>query len=333
LVNDKVDVYFAGWSYDFAKSGLIVARAVATISPSLAPSISVKTEDVLLLNDTCFDIWTDINKPHLYIDTFGGAKHVVLAITGRCDSFYKIKIDPIFSKSSFPPPYTEIDRLNADMFSTTYDYKSQRLFYVYKKYNSDSISLHSFYVADFAPSPVYKNLGHNDTNPILSFDKNTDSLLFTSSDFDHIYKINASAVDWKATPPIATLPQKLKFVSSTWVVDDFLYLVTYEADAQLARIQISNHFCPIFCGAHGFCTLVQNIPECSCAPGFDFNKTQTTTIKDCIPKHEVDIIDHIIQERGVAIALGILFFIAFIAAVAGWVMWWRSRQSQYSTMN
>jgi len=330
LNSDKVDVYFAGWSYEPSKAGLIVARAVATVSLT-TPTIIVKTEDVLLLNDTCFDIWTDINKPHLYIDTIGAVKYLIVAITGRCDSFYKIKLDTTkpFSVATYLPPYTETDKLNADIFSTTYDYKTHRLFYAYKKYNSDTISLHIFLMNEFLPSPVYKSLGHNDTNPILSYDKISDNIFFSSSDFDHIYKIPATAIDMK-NPPIATLPPKLKSVSSTLVIGDFLYLVTFEADAQLARMSISQHFCNNFCGTHGYCV----INRCLCAPGYDFNVTQSPNdLKVCIPKHQVDIINNIINERGVAIALGILFFIAFIAAVAGWVMWWRSRKSQYSSMN
>jgi len=327
LSNDKVDVYFAGWSYDMAKPGLIIARAIADLSVT-APAIGVNANDVLLLNDTCFDIWTDINKPHLYIDNFNGVKHLIVAIPGRCDAFYKIKINPTPFSSSSWNSYTEDDKVNADMFSAAYDYKSQKLFYVYKKYNSDTISLHAFAFSNFAPSPFYRNLGRNDTNPILTFDKNTDQLFFSSSDFDHIYKIPSDSFN-TPNPPIATLPPKLKSVSSTIVVDDFLYLVTFEADAQVGRIRTTN-FCAKFCGSHGYCS-GQNL--CLCANGYAFNNTQTTTNStDCIPKHEVDIVTNIINERGVAIALGILFFIALIAAVAGWIMWWRSRTSQYSSM-
>jgi len=326
LLFDKVDVYFIGWSYDPANYGLIAARAVALVSPQ-TPSITVSVQDVLKLNDTCFDVWTDINKPHLYIDTFNGAKSLLVSIPGRCDAFYKIKIDTTtFSKSTYPYPYTEIDKVNADMFSSAYDYKTQKLFFVYKKYNSDTISLHSFSFSDFAPSPVYKNLAHNDTNPILAYDKITDSLLFSSSDFDHIYKIPANKID-TPNPPIATLPLKLKSVSSSIVLDDFLYLVTFEADAQIGRIQISNHFCNRFCGTYGFCSGQE---LCLCAPGYAFNSTVPGANSTCVPKHEVDIINNIINERGVAIALGILFFIALIAAIAGWVMWWRSRSMQYT---
>jgi len=323
-----VDVYFVGWSYNVAKFGLIVARAVANINPT-QPSISIKVEDVLVLNNACFDVFTDLNKPRLHIDSFSGAKTLIVTVPGRCDAFYKVKVDPLLSKSSFEN-FTESDTLNSDIFSSTYDFKSKRLFYAYKKYNSDKLSIHAFDVASFTPLPFYKALGHNDTNPILSFDFNTDNLLFTSSDFDHIYKIPAAKID-TPNPPIATLPQKIKAVSSTFVHGDFLYLVTFEADAQLARIQISKHFCTSFCGTYGYCDSQPN--NCRCSQGYDFNVTQSPDDpKVCIPKHEVDVITNIVTERGAAIALGILFFVALIAAIAGWVMWWRSRQSMYSNL-
>jgi len=329
VVSDKVDVYFAGWSFDPARFGLIVAKAVAVLTNN--PSISVTAENVLLINDTCFDVWTEINKPHLYIDIIGGAKYLILAVTGRCDGFYRIKIDPTFSKSSYLT-YTESDTLNSDIFATTYDYQTQKLYYAFKKYNSqnNSISLHNFLVNPFTPSTLYLALQHNDSNPVLAFDRGTNSLFFASSDFDHVYRMVGSNTNITIAN-IATLPPKLKSVSSMITIGDFLYLVTYEADAQLGRIQISQHFCNHFCGPHGYCAAKPDL--CQCAPGFVYNITQhPSDIKECVPKHEVDIMNNIVTERGVAIALGILFFVAFIAAIAGWVMWWRSRKALYSSM-
>jgi len=180
--------------------------------------------------------------------------------------------------------------------------------------------------SDISPSPIIKTLGKNDTNPILAYDHQKDTLLFISSESDHIYNIPGANI--KATSLIASLPQKLRQVTAARVIGDFLYMVTYESDAQLSRIQISKRFCNNFCGTYGYCSTPPNL--CSCASGYTLNVTASSSDPNtCVPKHEVDINNSIINERGAAIALGILFFIAFIAAVAGWIMWWRARQSHY----
>jgi len=255
---------------------------------------------------------------------------LVLAITGRCDSIYKIKISKDKFATSTYTKFAESGNTNTDIFATTYDHNSQALFYGYKKYNSDQISLHtmSMIPENPAPSPVLKTLGKNDTNPVLAFDSLNGFLYFASADYDHIYKISGNNIN-STTYLIATLPPNLKSVSSMGVIGDFLYLVTWEPDAQLARIQISQHFCLNFCGTYGFCLGQPSI--CACANGFSQN--MTSEAKSCVPKHEIDIDEHIKEERGVAIALGVLFFVALIAAAAGWAMWWRSRKSVYTSVD
>jgi len=328
--NDQVSVYFAGWQYTNPGMGLVAVRATATLNDN--PSLVIRTSyDVLLLNDTCFDIWTDINKPHLSLDKLNGKDYLIIAVTGRCDAFYRIPIEADLTKSVFDVfPQDDIVGLNTDIFSTTYDKNSKQIFYAYKKYNSDDITLHSFNVSNLSPKPVVRILTANDTSPVFAFDQNKNVLYMATANHDHIYQIDSSNI--KNDIGMAVLPVDLKLVASMLVVDDFLYLVTWEPNAQLARIRLSQHFCKIFCGTYGYCADGRT-NLCQCAPGYKNPSTNNDGAIQCLPAHEVDTYLNVINERGLAIAFGILFFVAFIAAAAGWVMWWRSRKSVYSSLD
>jgi len=332
LLNDKVDVYFAGWQMSGTVNGLVVVKAKANLTDD--PSIQIITDEVLLLTEglPCYDIWSDVNRPRLFLDTINNERYLILAVTGRCDGIWKIKIKDQFIKSPFLNFTYQNPNDNFDIFSIAYDFKDHIVFYALKKYNSDDISLHFMemkYDDHISPNPALKILGKNDTNPILSYDSNNNNLLFISAESDHIYQIPGSNI--KASPLIASLPPKLRQVSAARVFGDWLYMVTYEPDAQFARIQLSKRFCNNFCGTFGYCVAKPNI--CGCATGYTLNITSSTNdTNTCVPKHEVDINTTINNERGVAIALGILFFIAFFAAVAGWIMWWRARQSHYQVV-
>jgi len=74
---------------------------------------------------------TDTNKPHLYLDTFGGKNYLIIAVTGRCDALYKIPIEADLSKSV---PAVYLDNFvgyNNDIYSTTYDKTSSQLFFCF----------------------------------------------------------------------------------------------------------------------------------------------------------------------------------------------------------
>jgi len=329
--NDQVSVFFVGWQYsEPGPIGLVAVRAIATLKD--VPSLVIRTNlDVLLLNDTCFDIWTDINKPHLYIDKFDGKDYLIVAVTGRCDAFYRIAIEADLTRSAFEVfPKDDIVGLNTDIFSTTYDKNSKQIFYAYKKYNSDDISLHSFNVSNLSPKPAVRILTVNDTSPVFAFDQNKNVLYMAAASHDHIYQIDSSNI--KNDLGIAVLPIDLKLVASMLVVDDFLYLVTWEPNAQLARINLPQHFCKIFCGTNGYCAEGKS-NLCLCAPGYKNPSDNTVGVIQCLPAHEVDVYKNVINERGLAITFGILFAVAFIAAAGGWVMWWRSRKVDYSSLN
>jgi len=150
-----------------------------------------------------------------------------------------------------------------------------------------------------------------------------------TANHDHIFQIDPLNI--VSDLGQAVLPWSLRLVSSMLVVDDYLYLVTWEPNALIARIQTTKHFCKIFCGTYGYCA---DGPTnlCQCAPGYKNPASNTDGQIQCLPAHEVDIYENVIMERGLAIAFGILFFVAFIAAAGGWVMWWRGRKSVYSSL-
>jgi len=202
-------------------------------------------------------------------------------------------------------------------------------FFAFKKYNSDNITLHSFNVNTLQPGTVIRQLTVNASAPVFAFDQNKKVLYMATANHDHIYQLDPMNIanDFG----LAVLPWSLRQVSSMLIVDDFLYFVTWEPNAFLARIQISGRFCKLFCGTYGYCA-DSKANLCLCAPGYKNPESNTNGPIQCLPSREVDIYLNVINERGLAIAFGILFFVALIAAAGGWAMWWRGRKSVYSSL-
>jgi len=306
----------------FYKNSLVVAKSVADFS---TPSISITVNsEVLPLNNSCFDIWTDINKPQIYIDqNINNKKYLIVVIPGRCDSIYKIDINFPHLIEGIVQVVNPAPTLNKEITSSTYSNITKILYYAYKGYNSLDLSIKCIDVALGIPLTCDRKFNANETIPVMTFNPAKNELYMATMDFDKIYRMNGDPSSGLAVTGIATLPVPLRAVSAINIHDDFLYLATWEPNAQFGRISLVTGFCPAFCGPNGFCSNPQDANPCACAPGFsqDPNKNYF----DCAPTHEVDIYKNEILERSLATTLGVLFAISLIIAVVGWVFWWRKR--------
>lgn len=103
---------------------------------------------------------------------------------------------------------------------------------------------------------------------------------------------------------------------------DFLYMVTWEPNALIARIPDTNFFCSSPCGGYSYCS---NDGVCACANGYIEGPEG-----DCITFHQHQTIQDIEVATGWAVAFGILSGIALLLAIAGWALWWRRKNSFYS---
>jgi len=329
LKDGMVNVYYVGWSLGGASTGLVAVRAKAKLTSPLSINIAIST-DVLNLQSGqshCYDIWTDINKPHLYMDDLGTNHTLVVAVTGRCDGIYRIQINPLeFQRSTFDT-YYESATVNKDIFSTAYNSKTHKLFYAFKEYNSDDITIFSYNILTWNPEPAFRKLNSNETIPVLTVDSSKDILYISTTDSDKIYKINGSNI--KQDLGIATLPAPLSQVSSVLINGDYLYMVTWEANAQAGRVPISQSFCSKTCGSFGYC-VAKPVEQCFCSQGYARDPSKPAF--SCITAHELDIIKTVDIDRSLSVTLGVLFALALIAAIAGWFMWWRNRKAVYSSM-
>jgi len=315
-------IYLAGWELKNNNLNLVVARTSATLVSPLKLEV-IDSRNALVLNSTCFDVWTDINKPHMYIDTIDGDRHLIIAVSGRCGGFYKVNIQGIiaFFSTVIPKCWTE-EGTDRDIFSVSYNNATKTMFYTYKEYNSDKLDIFQLDMkGNMQKTSVSKSLNSNETIPVLGYDRHLNKLFVALTDSDRILQLNGDTLKDEA---VATLPISLRKVSSILVRNGFLYLATWEPSAKVGRIDLKQSFCNNFCGAYAYCSQPPN--GCSCIQGYVFNDTDTSNPKPCVPKHEVDIQRIVREERSLAITLGILFGVALLGAIAGWVLWWRGRR-------
>jgi len=117
---------------------------------------------------------------------------------------------------------------------------------------------------------------------------------------------------------IAVLPDVLRPVSSMYFINNTIYMVTYEPNAELGRLPDLN-FCPIYCSKYGYCAA----GTCLCIK--DFDKDPLRTDFQCAPSHYVQNEYTVQSEQGAAAAFGVLFVISIIAGVLGWFLWFRGQ--------
>jgi len=329
FVGGSGSVFYVGWNFgNFGSStGLVVARATATLTAPMSIIVNQQTDMLVINSKDCYDIWNDVNKPHMWIDDIEGFHTLVIVVSGRCDGIYKIQINkPDFSRSTFKV-FQESHTINKDIFSSAYNPKTHKLYYSYKEYNAADISIFSYDMLNFLPEPSWRQLNSNETIPVLAVDSEKNILYIATTDSDKIYKVDGA--DIKKNLGIATLPAPLKQVSSMLVNGDYLYMVTWEANAQAGRISTTKSFCTEICGTNGYCVSTP-APQCFCSPGF--SRDPATPFFNCITSHEHDIYQTVLVDRSLSITLGILFGLALVAAIAGWFLWWKSYKTRYSTM-
>jgi hypothetical protein len=119
---------------------------------------------------------------------------------------------------------------------------------------------------------------------------------------------------------IQRLPEYLHQVYSAWDAGfDHIYFSTYEQHSKVFRLDKLD-FCGKECPYNGYC----DKQICKCNTGYqmtsDGNKCE-------IPP---EIIKERFEDSAAAIALGILFAIAFVAAIIGWVLFYRKNKDGYA---
>jgi len=134
------------------------------------------------------------------------------------------------------------------------------------------------------------------------------------------YNISTGAYGYQRLP---------EFLHRSWdatVTWHHVYFVTYEQNSKVFRVS-KEDFCSSPCPYWGYCQK----GKCACYDGFELNKDKSQCV---LIAAEKEIIYHkeYRTAHGGEVALGILFALTFIAAAAGWYLWWKGRRGAYQAV-
>jgi hypothetical protein len=312
--------YGVGFCYTVQGStnlkGIVTTRGSANLDTT-SLDIQWKETDIAVLSDNCYDIWTETNKPKLYLNTEGDKRYLIVTVLGKCNAIYKLELK---DGTEYSPVRTITLDLNTvvagcKITSTVYNPSKNQLFFTCKTFNKDESYLYPVDMNGEMKLGSGKKLNANESLPTLSIDTKNNHVYLATAGFNKIYKFNTDLTQ----VGIAVLPYALSSVSSMVIVNESLYIVTSEPNAQVGRIPIG-YFCDRFCGEHSFCDGKNN---CVCVK--DYEKDPAG---QCLPKHIVQYQDIISTEKGTAAAFGVLFAFAVIAGIAGWFLWFRRSSYQ-----
>jgi hypothetical protein len=206
--------------------------------------------------------------------------------------------------------------------SSVFNAKTKRLTFATKKFNTIESRLYSFDGQTMdSRSGREVPIRDNEATPILASDPVTNTIYVATAGFSEIVKYSEQDLSLLG---VAVLPPQLKFVSSMVFINQTLYMVTNEPDAEIGRISEKN-FCLVFCGTYGYCDGVKS--ECACIPDYEKDPKITDRFV-CSPSHYIKYQTNLEQEQGTAAAFGVLFAFAVVAGVAGWFLWYRGRNLQ-----
>jgi len=328
-------VYLAGWASPKATTTdpFVVARATVTLN-SPNPNFNLDLAlDVLALPlfSTCYDQFDEVLRPQLNLTN--GYLYVI--VPGRCALFAKIQLplDPLIHFNSisnyqlFNPLRNWENRKYVS--SAVFDPDNAAIYYTLKYYDLAGSLLFSFKADTWVPNAPFADLTRDVTDSETIIVLGTEIKSATIRRFVYII---ASGSNWIERLEVkndftfdsisfAYITEDINQISSAYFYYPYLYFTTYEPDAKLVRIS-TNNFCAIFCGANAFCDL----GTCYCQDGF---------VKDITdPKLPCKLLEVVKQEvagrqsQGAAAALGVLFAFSLLAAIAGWVLWWKARNIQ-----
>jgi hypothetical protein len=321
--------YMVGFRYSVAGSdsrGIVLSRASAALTDVSDVQIVFKNEEnsFCSIEKGCYDIWTETNKPAIFSIIKDASKYLLVVLPGKCTSVTKVLIpdttSPMPACTSVKLPNIPVN--DCKITSSAFVPSTDTLYIACKVYNAEQ----SYLYAVNTNTMQYKSvdglkLNSNESTPILTFDNTTGSLFVATSGFNKIYRYDANL---KQTG-VAVLPYPLKSVASMIVTQGYIYLATYEPNAQLGRISTSN-FCDSFCSDYGYCDGA-NGRVCACIAGY----SKDPEVKDsyvCSPTHIIEYQNTIIAERGAAATFGVLFAFAIIVGVIGWFMWFKRQSYQ-----
>jgi hypothetical protein len=280
----------------------------------------------------CYDQYTETLRPQLNL-TNG---NLIILVPGRCGLFASLEIIPGMPLSQLTYKLYEPIRnypLNQVYISScVYDFHNQIIFYTIKTFNTPGAFLHSFAVDRWAPNSGFLQLDLAESEAILVLGNEKDGptitkyLFVIASGSNKIQRFTVDGNNTFAPRALAVITPSINRISSAYYVFPYIYFVTYEPDAKVVRIPKTS-FCNNWCGDFGFC--VQGV--CLCQEGYSFDTTDPERPCKLDAVVNAELLER--QSQGAAAALGVLFAFSFVAAIAGWFLWWKARKSSVGGSN
>jgi len=279
----------------------------------------------------CWDIYTPVERPHFYVD----AAFQVIAVPGRCGQIIRLK-QP--TNATFANSLVErlvlVDPVSQYVASVTYDWMTKLVYYASKDYDSTTIRLQAVDAVTLFPVGQTYVFSMGEADPVLTIGH----AMNRTVTYLYIYGSGGTYIMRMTLGPNGALQNVTAYanlnssfgtqVETALYIDPYLYFGTYEPNAILARVHGKNAFCTQLCPKHGFCER----ERCRCGPGFEAKVDSFGIIIRC-EGALLGSYEHVlfITEQS-SIALGVLFGIALLVAIAGWYMWWRARKTAYQAL-
>jgi len=314
----------AGWDNE---TNIVLGRG--TIKPNQNDAaFQLNMEDdvltIFLTDPPCYDQFDEVVHPQIYLTQ----TELIVLIPKRCSLFIKVILPPNplinfndASSQTFSPASSNSIYVSSAVFDPLYSI----IFYTLKTYNTPGANLYSFDTIKWTSNPSETALDLIEAENLLVLGvekdptKTTRFIFIVASGANKVQRLTIANNNTFNTLTAAALSPLFNRISSAWYFRPSLYFTTYEPDAKLGRITKSN-FCKDWCGDYGYCTN----GYCSCREGYTFDGTDVTNL--CVPESLVNEQEKEKETQGAAATLGVLFAFSLLAAIAGWVMWWRTRK-------
>jgi len=115
------------------------------------------------------------------------------------------------------------------------------------------------------------------------------------------------------------VPDYLTHLEAAAVGNEHVYFVTNEQHSKVIRVKKAD-FCTDVCPYLGYC----KADKCVCPTNYRLSSRGM----EC----EIAAIQTSKEEKGAAVALGVLFALALVAGAFGWVLYWRARKGGYQAV-
>eukprot|EP00026_Physarum_polycephalum_P007281 Phypoly_transcript_07339.p1 GENE.Phypoly_transcript_07339~~Phypoly_transcript_07339.p1 ORF type:complete len:472 (+),score=70.46 Phypoly_transcript_07339:109-1416(+) len=285
--------------------------------------------DVWSIYSNHFTAFSNIFKPWIhYLPYYGPLNHTyVVVVDPNTRTVYGIDTDNPNSVISEFPFLGNQGFANMELVSTTFDGRSQTLIVglAASGFAPGKISVFNFATTPsyVIPTPTNFTLQQNYSNP-KALASDSQYLYIGFNGYTEVIQIsltNFSTVGYQRLP---------EYLHRAWdAVDrhDHVYFVTYEQNAKVFRVA-KQDFCPASCPYNGYCTA----GKCVCSMGFVMNHEKNACLLQAA-REVITIQHHYVTAHDGEVTLGIFFALSFIAAAAGWFMWWRGRNSSYQAIN